>query len=87
MAKSWKDYNYTTVNLPTNLIKIIDKIVNENDFYRTRAHFIRMAIEEKIDKFNEGVIADSRGSASQSKSDIEEMFKELKKEIKKLNKK
>lgn len=48
----FKDYNYKAVNLQNDVLEIVDKIVKENPFYRSRADYVRIAIYEKIKNDN-----------------------------------
>lgn len=52
MNKEWKDYDYKAVNLPTSLLKQVDKHIKSDPFfkstYRSRAEFVRSAIISKI---------------------------------------
>jgi metal-responsive CopG/Arc/MetJ family transcriptional regulator len=50
MAKKWKDYDYTAVNLPTPLINQVDKTVTKSPLYNTRADFVKCAVREKIER-------------------------------------
>ena len=50
MEKKWKDYDYKAVNLPSGLLSEVDKIVKNNQMYRSRSEFVKMAIIDKVEQ-------------------------------------
>ena len=45
---NWKKYDYKAVNLPRSILDEVDKAVENDPFIRSRAEFVKRAIEDKL---------------------------------------
>jgi len=54
MVKRYGRANYTAVNLPKEILVKVDEYVKRDDFYRSRAEFIKWAIYDKLKNLEQG---------------------------------
>lgn len=74
-----KKYDYTAVNLPHELLNEVDKFIENKTRYRSRAEFVKKAIENQlwIDAAHKGIwVVDNEGKITKYKEgSFEQMIK------------